>query len=84
VHREGLNGDHTNQVVDGLKIGMVLFIGREVLFFLAWFWAFFHHRLVPVLEIGLAWPPVGLSPLNPFRIPLLNTAILLSSGVRVT
>lgn len=30
------------------------------------------------------WPPKGIEPLNPFSVPLLNTAVLLSSGATVT
>jgi cytochrome c oxidase subunit 3 len=85
VIKEGTyEGQHTKAVQRGLRIGMVLFIVSEVMFFFAFFWAFFHSSLSPVYQIGGVWPPVNFPTLSPWRIPLLNTILLVTSGLSVT
>jgi cytochrome c oxidase subunit 3 len=86
VIREAHGGDHTPIVQLHLRYGMILFIASEVMFFVAWFWAFFNASLFPstVEAIGGIWPPEGMHVLDPFGWPLFNTLVLLCSGTTVT
>ncbi len=100
------NGDHTPVVQIHNRYGMILFIASEVMFFVAWFWAFFDISFFPGLgdeviktaggaEAALGqvtrnevtqgvFPPVGTETFNPWKLPLVNTLILLLSGTTVT
>jgi len=81
--RESLLGFHSLRVEFGLRIGIKLFIVREIFFFLSFFWAYFHSALNPRVELG-RWPPYGVEPPRPYEIPLSNTILLLARGAYIT
>ena len=89
---EAETGDHTRVVQISHRYGMILFIASEVMFFVAWFWAFFDASLFTGEAIQYArveftgghWPPKGIEVFDPWHLPLLNTLILLTSGTTVT
>jgi len=84
IRESTFEGMHTLVVQKGLKLGMLLFILSEVMFFFAFFWAFFHSSLAPCIELGSIWPPVGIISFNAWDVPFLNTCILLLSGLTIT
>ncbi len=85
-------GHHTPVVQLHHRYGMILFIASEVMFFVAWFWAYFDAALYPgdpaqVLRsefTGGTWPPKGIETFDPWHLPLFNTLVLLTSGTTVT
>jgi cytochrome c oxidase subunit 3 len=91
VVSEAQGGYHNIIVRHGLTLGMILFIASEVMFFVAWFWAFFWNALNPadpqtygLLDFsGGIWPPKGTEVINPLALPLMNTFVLLTSSAAV-
>ena len=81
IREAEFQGHHTPIVQIGMRYGMMLFISSEVMFFVAFFWAFFDRALFPTDGM---WPPEGITTFNPFDLPLINTLVLLLSGCTVT
>ncbi|MDW4499469.1 cytochrome c oxidase subunit 3 [Sulfitobacter sp. D35] len=78
-------GDHTPVVRIGLRYGFILFIMSEVMFFAAWFWAFFKQAIYPMNDyVGSEYVPAEFIPVDAFHLPLINTLVLLLSGCAVT
>jgi len=77
-------GHHTPVVQLHHRYGMVMFIASEVMFFMAWFWAYFNAAIYPTEAMGGTWPPEGVETFDPWHLPLLNTIILLTSSTTVT
>jgi cytochrome c oxidase subunit 3 len=97
VIKESRQGYHTEVVDLHLRYGMILFIASEVMFFVAWFWAYFElaiyhgHRAdwiiagdPEAMKAWAHWPPPNVETFDPFHLPLMNTLILLLSGTTVT
>lgn len=92
VIREAHAGHHKPVVQLGLRYGMALFIASEVMFFAAFFWAYFDAALffdevgqyLRVEATGAVWPPEGIITFEAFDLPFMNTLILLLSGCTVT
>ena len=92
VIKEANGRDHTPVVRMHHRYGMMLFIASEVMFFVAWFWAYYDaffrwddpEQPARTAAVGGQWPPVGVEVFDAFHLPLFNTLILLCSGTTVT
>ncbi|QNT70459.1 cytochrome c oxidase subunit 3 [Defluviicoccus vanus] len=85
VVKESRHGDHSPVVAHGLRVGVLLFIASEVMFFFAFFWAYFNSHVELINAAAhQTWPPEGITPLYTWGLPFLNTLILLTSGATIT
>jgi cytochrome c oxidase subunit III len=62
--------------VNTALLGMLLFIGSELMFFAGLFAAYFNAR-----SAAPAWPPVGVDFINAVPLPLIVTGILITSSI---
>src|ERR1700745_1876485 len=68
VREADKEGHHTRVVQLSHRYGMILVIASEVMFVVAWFWAYFNTALFPAdthqfardALIGGVWPPKGI------------------------
>lgn len=80
--REAGTGYHTSKVKAGLNLGMAIFILSEAMFFVGLLWRFLNRALMPTVQIGMSWPPLGILPVRVdtwHARPILNTWLLLAS-----
>jgi len=87
VRESSVPGLHKLVTQIGMRYGMALFITSEVMFFVSFFWNYFNYFFFPD-KMGTAmapvWPPMGVTTIDPFAIPLFNTMVLLLSGTTIT
>lgn len=84
IRERTFQGIHLSNTQTNLKSRIILFIISEIFFFISIFWAYFHSSLSPRIEIGILWPPKNILIFDPYNIPLLNSIILISSGITIT
>lgn len=85
-------GHHTPVVQLHMRYGVFMFIVSELMFFVAWFWAYFDASLFPdeiIQEARMAytsgvWPPLSIRTFDAWDLPFINTLVLLLSGFAVT
>ena len=92
IHESVVEKAHSAVTKLGMRYGMLFFIASEVMFFAAFFWAYFDAHLfvneaqqyARVEATGGVWPPEGIKTFDPFHLPFLMTLVLLLSGCTVT
>lgn len=84
VFKEEQSGAHTIEIQKGFQYAILLFILSELMLFFSFFWAYFHYTLNANSFTGGSYNAKGVVAFYWYRIPLLNTLLLLSSGLSLT
>lgn len=79
-----LEGKNSGVLEKGIKFSMLLFISSEIFFFFSFFWSYFHFFLSPTIDTGISWPPSNILSFDCLNVPLINTLVLLRSGITIT
>jgi cytochrome c oxidase subunit III len=73
--QEDPHAGHADTGINTALLGMLLFIGSELMFFAGLFAAYFNARAA-----APQWPPEGVTFIQPVPLPLIVTGILVSSS----
>lgn len=84
IFKEEKSAAHTIEMQKGFQYAILLFILSELMLFFSFFWAYFHFTLNSNSFTGGTYIPEGLVVFFWYRIPLLNTLLLLASGLSLT
>ena len=85
VYRERRRlGFSSFEIDSSLKISMVWFIGREIIFFFSFFSSYIALGSCTEITTGAIWPPIHIPLVLATAVPLLNTMVLLRRGISLT
>lgn len=85
IIKEGVYlGIHTKTIEQNLLSGFLLFVFSEVLIFLTLFYSYFYNSIIPSVELGNSYPPMGIKPIPYLGMPLVGTCLLLFGSVAIT
>lgn len=84
IREREFQGFHVVLVIKLIRYRFLIFIISEIFFFVSFFWSYFHFILNPPVECGVCWPPLGIIAFDAYGIPIINSFILITSGITIT
>jgi len=73
-----LECSNTNVIKVSIHCAFIIFLVIEFIVFWSLFWGYFHFRITEI------WPPIGIVKCDAYRLPLINTCVLLRSAISLT